>query len=73
MNSEFMHSTVNDNLRYIDWSEQAANPKILTELDFESLKNANSFFARKFDTEKDSEILDMIDEKLLDISTGTCL
>lgn len=65
MNSHFASCTENNNFRYIDWSEGNAHPKILTTADFDALAQSNDFFARKFDTEQDSEILDMIDVRLL--------
>lgn len=63
MNSKFKNNTVNNNLRYIDWSEGNAHPKLLTTEDFERLKNSDHLFARKFDSDQDSKILDMIDDK----------
>ncbi|MGC4234971.1 MAG: beta-1,6-N-acetylglucosaminyltransferase [Niabella sp.] len=65
MNSHFASSTENKNFRYIDWSEGNAHPKILTSADFDALAQSNDFFARKFDIEQDSEILDLIDARLL--------
>lgn len=62
MNSPHKHSIVNNNLRYIDWSQGGARPKILTMNDFELLKQSTHFLARKFDPDVDSGILDKIDE-----------
>jgi hypothetical protein len=61
MNSTFKAQVVNNNLRYIDWSEGNANPKILTEKDSSNLQRSDMLFARKFDIDIDSEILDEID------------
>ncbi len=61
MNSEYKHKVINNNYRYIDWSEQRASPKILNVNDFEKLKNSSKLFARKFDVLKDEVILNMID------------
>lgn len=58
---------INDDLRYVDWSTKltdpkAANPKILTINDYNSLINSDKIWARKFDVFKDQKILDKIDE-----------
>jgi hypothetical protein len=63
--SHYKDQMVNNNLRYIDWSQGGASPKILTLSDAEQLKNSGKFFARKFDMNVDSQILDWIDENLL--------
>lgn len=63
MNSPLRKNVVNDNLRYIDWSEGNANPKILLKDDFEAIDQSNMLFARKFDIEIDGDILDMLDKK----------
>jgi len=64
-NSHFQSQMVNDNLRYIDWSQGGARPKILTINDAKQLQESNKFFARKFDETIDADILDWIDEHLL--------
>jgi len=56
---------INNNLRYIDWSLGGASPKILTVDDVDKISNSGKFFARKFDANFDSEILDWIDTNLL--------
>lgn len=63
--SHYKDQMVNNNLRYIDWSQGGASPKILTLSDAEQLKKSGKFFARKFDMTVDSQILDWIDENLL--------
>ncbi|MFC3196185.1 beta-1,6-N-acetylglucosaminyltransferase [Parapedobacter deserti] len=67
-NSPFREELVNDNLRYIDWSEQRASPKTLTIADYYKLANSGKLFARKFNPDVDSEILDLIDSCLLERS-----
>jgi hypothetical protein len=64
-NSIFRHDMVNQNYRYVDWSEGNPNPKILRIIDFELMAQTNAFFARKFDEESDPIILDEIDKQLL--------
>ncbi len=63
--SQYKDQMINNNLRYIDWSEGSASPKILTLEDVEQIKNSGKFFARKFDSTIDSEIFDWIDDHLL--------
>ena len=62
MNSNLKDKVINNNYRYIDWSQGGVNPKILTVNDFQFLKESNQFFARKFDTTKDVQILNMLDK-----------
>ncbi|ETZ22612.1 beta-1,6-N-acetylglucosaminyltransferase [Pedobacter sp. V48] len=60
MNSEFKNRVLNNNLRYIDWSEQKAHPKILVMEDLPSLTNSDMLFARKFDTTICKQILTVL-------------
>jgi hypothetical protein len=62
MNSPYRERVINNNLRYIDWSQGGPNPKFLTLQDLDKLKATDSFFARKFDIRQDSRILDQLDE-----------
>lgn len=54
---------IRDTLTYADWRKKGASPHTFNKSDFNLLKNksSNYFFARKFDTELDDEILDLID------------
>lgn len=61
-NSIYKDDIVNNNLRYIDWSEGKKNPKIFTSDDLNLLIESNQFFARKFDLNVDSTIFDLIDQ-----------
>ncbi|RZK24766.1 MAG: glycosyltransferase [Hymenobacter sp.] len=65
LNSPHKASIVNENYRYIDWSEGAANPRTLTAQDFSRLARGHKLFARKFDITQDSEILNLIDNRLI--------
>jgi hypothetical protein len=60
-NSEYKSKMVNDDLRYIDWSDGGVSPKTLTIADAEQLLASGKLFARKFDQNKDSAILDLLD------------
>jgi len=63
-NSPFKEDIVNDNLRYIDWSEGNKNPKTFTIADIEPMMQSGKFFARKFNSTLDVKVLDKIDEIL---------
>jgi len=65
MNSPLKDTLVNDNYRYIDWSGGGANPKVLTVADAPALSSSDRLFARKFDTDQDAGILDIIDRSML--------
>lgn len=62
LNSPLRKNVVNDNLRYIDWSQGGPNPKVLGAQDLNALRGSAAFFARKFDIRQDSRILDQLDE-----------
>jgi len=63
-NSRFRESLVNDNLRYIDWSAAEPSPKLLAAADLDNLLKSGKLFARKFDMDKNPEILDLLDQKI---------
>ncbi len=68
MNSPFRENVVNDNSRCIDWSRPGPTghpPWIWRKEDIDALARSPGLFARKFDSDVDSEILDLIDERLL--------
>lgn len=67
MNSPFKNSVINNNLRYIDWSEGNAHPKILLKNNLNDILNSKMLFARKFDTEIDTEVLDALDSMVQNI------
>lgn len=67
LNSKFKNNIKNDNLRYIDWSDHInalnnGNPNILKVKDFDNIIKSGKYIARKFDSNIDEEILDMLDE-----------
>lgn len=57
LNSKFKESTINNNLRYIDFDGMATSPRTLELLDYEKLINGDYIFARKFDMDVDSQIV----------------
>ncbi len=60
-NSIYQKDMVNDNLRYIDWSEGQSSPKTFTITDLPTLLNSGKLFARKFNEAVDATILDKLD------------
>jgi len=66
LNSSFKENVINDDLRYTDWENPNPNlPATLVKNDFEKLANSSKLFARKFDMNRDAEILELLDRKLL--------
>ncbi len=63
-NSVYKSKMLNDNLRYIDWSQGGASPKLLTMADADQLLSSEKLFARKFDRHKDELVLNYIDKQL---------
>ncbi|RUS98418.1 glycosyl transferase [Trichormus variabilis SAG 1403-4b] len=51
----------NDDYRYVDWSTKAAHPKTIVIEDLPHLLASSCHFARKFDIDIDSNILDQLD------------
>lgn len=60
-NSPFRETLVNDDLRYVDWSDGQPSPRILTMEDADRLLSSGKLFARKFDMYRHPEILDYLD------------
>ena len=52
---------VRENLLYLDWTEGKANPKVLTVADLDVLIHSEKWFARKFDADIDSAVLDRLE------------
>lgn len=52
-------------LRYIDWNR--GNPYVFRKDDYNELMSAKHMFARKFDENIDTEIIDMIYRELKDL------
>jgi hypothetical protein len=59
----------NDDKRYYDYPpELEGYARVLTVADYSKITNGEFHFARKFDSEQDSKILDMLDTKVLNNS-----
>jgi Core-2/I-Branching enzyme len=65
LNSPLKDKIINDDLRYLDWSNHGSHPAILRQNDFGNLSTSPKLFARKFDMNVECDILDMIDKNLL--------
>jgi hypothetical protein len=52
---------VGPNLRYIQWDAAAAHPRPVTLADLPAIEASGAHFARKFDAEADSDVLDALD------------
>ena len=63
-NSTFRSKLINNNLRYIDWSDGNASPKTLDYEDVDKLLASNALFARKFDMATNPELFDMLDKRI---------
>ncbi|MDR1183019.1 MAG: glycosyltransferase [Bacteroidales bacterium] len=61
MNSKYKNTIVNYNLRKIDWSTGGPHPKLWKMEDIKELLASPRLFARKFDENIDSEILDKLE------------
>lgn len=55
----------NNNLLYMNWPDTGkGHPEILRSSDFANILTSDLLFARKFDTEQDAAILDLIDDNV---------
>lgn len=61
-NSPHRDKMVNDNLRYIDWSEGKASPKTFTMGDLPQLIASGKLYARKFNMQVDEKVLNELDK-----------
>jgi hypothetical protein len=64
INSPLATTIVNDDLRYVDWSEGGASPRVLTTYDLDRLLASHCLFARKFDPGVDAEVIDALDASI---------
>ena len=63
---KLLHSIKNTEKRFTIWPKpNSAHPKLLVKSDIGAIVASDDLFARKFDENVDSEILDLIDNKIL--------
>jgi hypothetical protein len=60
MNSSYASSVTNDDMRAITWPANSYRPKVYTMEDLPELLQSRALFARKFDADIDSEILEQL-------------
>lgn len=65
LNSPMRDRVVFNDLRYIVWRPGASHPETLDHSHLEYFETSPAFLARKFDAERDPDLLDVIDERLL--------
>lgn len=64
--ARLVNSIENSEKRFTIWPKaNSAHPQILTKNDLEAIIASDDLFARKFDENVDTEILDLIDQKIL--------
>jgi hypothetical protein len=61
LNSSCKSHIMNDNLRYIVWNAEGSSPVVLGTKDLRNILESKKHFARKFDSDIDSTVLDLID------------
>lgn len=67
MDSPYRDKCENNYLRQIEWRvDDPTHPATYKTEDFEILKNSQALYARKFDMDADSNILDLIDKQILE-------
>jgi core-2/I-Branching enzyme len=71
MNSPHAANLVNDDLHYVDWSEGGWHPAVLEPRHLPELAASDALFARKFDSARHPETLDLVDRELLGITTAS--
>jgi hypothetical protein len=64
VNSPLAGTIVNDDLRYVDWSEGGASPRVLTAYDLDRMLASHCLFARKFDPRVDADVIDALDASI---------
>jgi Core-2/I-Branching enzyme len=64
INSPLAPTIVNDDLRYVDWSEGGASPRVVTTYDLDRMLASHCLFARKFDPRVDAEVIDALDASI---------
>ncbi|MEO6522695.1 MAG: beta-1,6-N-acetylglucosaminyltransferase [Mucilaginibacter sp.] len=63
MNSIYKDDVINNNYRYVDWTNGGFRPKFLATEDYDKLIASDCLFGRKFNIDIDEHILDLIDSE----------
>lgn len=64
MNSPLRDSVVNDHLLFARWGEGANHPDLLGPEDLDEVLASAALFARKFDSERDPQVLDELERRI---------
>lgn len=65
-NSPFRENIINNNLRYMDWSQRNGSmPAYLDDTDYVKIKNSNCFFARKLDTNISKKLIELLEKNII--------
>ena len=64
LNSKYADSVINNYYRYIKFVKGASRPLILTLKDADDMLNSGKYYARKFDVQIDSKVLDYLDNAI---------
>jgi hypothetical protein len=70
LNSPLRERVLFNDLRYIAWVHGEAHPLTLDESHLPAMVSSGAFLARKFDTVRTPELLDLIDEQLLGLDVA---
>lgn len=73
MNSPYQHDVVNQNQMFLKWGETLSernSPQNLTMADFAFIEKSEDYFARKFDENVDSDIIDYFTKSIRFGSSG---
>lgn len=54
---------INNYMRYIDWGPDGANPQVLTEKDYDNIKNSKSLFARKMASGVSDKLIELLNKR----------
>lgn len=64
MNSPLRDSVVDDNLHFTRWQPLANHPDVLGVADLDEVLASGKFFARKFDANRDPDVLDELERRV---------
>ena len=64
MNSQFKDSFINDDKHFIKWIDNSGHPGVITVEDVDQMINSDKWFARKFDSTVDGEVLKILRDRL---------
>ena len=65
MNSPFKKKVINNDLRYIVWSQGMPNPKVLDENDYDEIIKSDAIFARKIEYPASKKLIEKINLHIL--------